>query len=472
MPNAGSIERLGIGAKLIYGSGQMVDSAVQNTLTVFLLFYLTAVCGMSAGAAGLILLLSLTIDAVADPFIGHLSDRFRSRWGRRLPFMAVALLPLAAALVALFSLPAQLGGTALFLYVLALNIAVRIALSVFSLPYSALAAEISHDYDERSSIMAYRSLFIVAGFALCVGLGFNLIFSGPQGLLLRSGYPALGMLVGVVAVAAGYFCTLGVAPLVGRLPDAELKAGRKRLPFLRGVGELLRNLTFLKLFGGALIILVGGGAVSSLNLHAYRFYWGLNTAQIQFPTMAFPVGMLLGVVVAGVLLRRVEKRTGALFALALVGLSQGLIVALQMLGLGPAEGPWLLVMLICNSVVFGLCTTLFFICFQSMAADTVDEHEHLFGSRCEGLIFASLLFAAKAASGMGGMLAGLCLAWIGFPGGLAPTSQASVPAEAVQKLGLVWGPGFALFIALGIPFFLAYRLDRRRHAALLGQAAS
>ena len=85
---------LSLPLKLSYGSGQAVDAVVQATVGSFLLFYLTAVCGMSGTAAGSIFLISLVIDGLLDPYIGRLSDRWRSRWGRRLPFMVVALPPL------------------------------------------------------------------------------------------------------------------------------------------------------------------------------------------------------------------------------------------------------------------------------------------------------------------------------------------------------------------------------------------
>lgn len=463
-----SVAKLGVGFKLAYGSGQMVDAATQAALGTFLLFYLTTVCGISPDLAGIVLFLSLAIDAVADPLIGAASDHHRSRWGRRLPFLAGALLPLAASTTALFALPSSLSGSILFAYVLGLNIVVRVSLSIFSLPYSALAAEVSHDYHERSSIMAYRSLFIVLGTVACLGLAFSFIFSGPSGLQTREAYPLLGLLVAFLTTLSGLTCILGVAREVRALPQVHSQRGAAGTAggFFRDIARLLHNPTFMKLFAGAIIVLIGSGSALALNLHAYRFYWGLSAEQIQLPTLALPAGMLIGTPFAVQLLQHVEKRTGVLIAIVLLAVSQGSLPLLNMIGVLPSGNP-LLGLLIANGTIFGICSNLCFICFYSMAADAIDEHDHLFGVRCEGLYYASLTFAAKAATGVGSMMAGLGLKWIGFPAGNSPTDLASLSPSTVSGVGLLWGPGLAALLFLGAPFFLAYRLDRRRHEGLI-----
>ncbi len=458
--------------KLAYGSGQMVDAATQAALGTFLLFYLTTVCGMAPDLAGTILFLSLAVDAVADPLIGALSDHHRSRWGRRLPFMTGALIPLAGSTIALFSLPASLGGTAFFAYVLGLNIILRISLSVFTLPYSALAAEVSSDYGERSGIMAYRAIFIVLGTAACLGPAFSLLFSGPSGLQSRAAYPWLGLLVALLATVSGLICILGVARMVKALPQAPEQQGAKGVRlFVQDVAQLLQNPTFVKLFTGAIIVLVGSGSALALNLHAYRFYWHLRPEQIQLPTLALPVGMLIGTPFAIQLLKHVEKRSGVLVAVLLLAVSQGSLPLLKMAGALPVGDP-LLAILIANGIVFGMCSNLCFICFYSMAADAVDEHDHLFGVRCEGLYYASLTFGAKAATGLGSMLAGLGLTWIGFPAGQTRADLASLSPDTISGLGLLWGPGLAILLLLGAPFFLFYRLDRDSHGRLVEQLSA
>jgi len=91
--------------KAAYGFGSMADGIVAAGFGFFLLFYLTAVCGMSGTLAGTAKLIALLVDAVADPAIGLASDRARSRLGRRLPFMIGSLLPFALALACFLRFP-------------------------------------------------------------------------------------------------------------------------------------------------------------------------------------------------------------------------------------------------------------------------------------------------------------------------------------------------------------------------------
>ena len=93
---------------LSYSMGQLLESVINNALLIFLLFYATVVCGLPGALAGAALSVGLVVDAVMDPLIGSLSDGWRSRWGRRLPFMLVGLAPATIAFVLIFALPSGL----------------------------------------------------------------------------------------------------------------------------------------------------------------------------------------------------------------------------------------------------------------------------------------------------------------------------------------------------------------------------
>ena len=148
--------QLSLQSKLSYATGQVVETIVGSTLNIFLLFYVTVVCGLPGGLAGAALAAGLVVDAVMDPLIGSVSDSWNSRFGRRVPFMALGTVLVIATFILIFSLPAGLGHTTLFLWLMLLSVLLRISLSLFSLPYQALGAELSEDYDERSSIAAWR----------------------------------------------------------------------------------------------------------------------------------------------------------------------------------------------------------------------------------------------------------------------------------------------------------------------------
>ena len=460
--------KLGVTTKLYYGSGQAVDAVVQAVVNTFLLFYLTAVCGMSGGAAGSIFLISLVIDGLLDPLIGRLSDNWRSRWGRRLPFMITALPPMMIASALIFALPSNFSGAVLYAYVLALNIVLRVGLSIFALPHSALTAELSDDYGERSVISTFRALFIVLGTAAALLPAFAFLFAGEGALQSRAPYPWLGLMAAALIGGFGSVCVAGIFRRARSLPMPAVEAAAAG--FLSDMAQLFRNPSFVPMFGGAVLVLVGQGATTALNLHAYRYFWELPTAYMQLPLLILPLGMLLGTLAAGVLLRRIEKRDGVVGAITLLGGYQLLITLLAVTGVVPASSMAAVVLVAISGLLFGGCGALCFVCFYSMIADAVDEHDLLFGVRREALYAAALMVGAKAATGLGAFLSGLGLQLVGF---VAPAeANGIVEPDIATSVGLLWGLGGALVVLAAIPFLLKYKIDRSHHAAVLESLAA
>lgn len=460
-----STDRLAPGLKLAYGSGQAVDAVVQAAVGSFLLFYLTAVCGISGTAAGSVFLASLVIDGLLDPYIGRLSDRWRSRWGRRLPFMVCALPPLCVSLALMFSIPIGLGPAALVAYVLTLNIILRVSLSVFALPHSALTAELTDDYTERSSISAYRAVFIVIGTAAALLPAFMLIFTGHGGLQSRDAYPWLGALTASLVVVFGLSCVIGARKAILRLPQPSSAQEAVGGGFFSELLQLFRNRSFVPLFVGAVLVLVGQGLVNSLNLHVFRYFWKLPESAMQLPLLVLPIGMLVGTAGAGLLMRRIEKRDGVMLAVIVLSVYLGGLTVAGIAGLVTPGSTLATALVVVNGLLFGICGAVCFVCFYSMIADAVDEHDHLFGVRREALYAAALMLGAKAATGLGSFLAGVGLQLVGFP------SSSGVPAAVTQStatgLVLLWGPGSAVLFLSALPLFRRYRIDRAHHAHLV-----
>jgi GPH family glycoside/pentoside/hexuronide:cation symporter len=126
------------------------------------------------------------------------------------------------------------------------------------------------------------------------------------------------------------------------------------------------------------------------------------------------------------------------------------------------------VVLFANGLLVGTAIMVGGIGFQSMLADTADEHEWLFGVRREGLFFSGLTLAYKAASGLGGLIAGLALDAIAFPRDLAARGpNVAIPQDVLDKLALISGPLPAAFAALAPLFLFGYHLTRKRHGEII-----
>lgn len=456
--------RLPLRYKLGFAAGGLVDGTALHPLNIFLLFYLTSVAGMAPGLAGTAIAAGLVIDAIADPLIGSASDHCRSRLGRRLPFMLGALLPIALSLVALFSLPPALGGIALFVWVAFLSIALRVSVSLFLLPVTALGAELTDDYRERSALMTLRWFFFMSGGIAGLLLGFGLFFAGHEGLMARDRYTPFAIALALIVIAGGLVaCRTALATRRREhAPVAEIRSVRA---FIGEIAECLRNPAFRAVLVTNILFFVGFGINSVLGIHANTLFWGLNGEQVRAVTLALFFGLFLGAPLGGMLLSRMEKRNVLILGISALLLCQSAPVLLRLAGLLPLEGDSLAMLLTIFSLMAGMFTGCAGIAVNAMGPDVADLHEVLFGTRREGLFAAGNAFANKAASAGGTLVAGLLLGFIALPaeagGGPGPVA---VPEGSLNLLGLVYGPGAALFSLMAVFAILKYRIDRETHA--------
>ena len=147
-----------VGLKLAHGFGAAAFGIKNNGFDYFLLLFYGTVIGLEPGLVGLAILIALVFDAVSDPLVGYWSDNFRSKWGRRHPFMYAAALPVAFSYFLLWN-PPELSQTGLFLYLTCLAVLIRTFITFYETPSSALIPELSTDYDERTSLQSYRLFF-------------------------------------------------------------------------------------------------------------------------------------------------------------------------------------------------------------------------------------------------------------------------------------------------------------------------
>jgi GPH family glycoside/pentoside/hexuronide:cation symporter len=452
--------------KLGYAAGALLDGIASQGVTIFLFFYVTTVVGVPAALAGVALAAGLVVDALVDPLIGSLSDGWHSRFGRRLPFMAVGLPGTMLFLILIFSLPVGWSTGAVSAWLTFLSIGLRISISLFLLPYNAVGAELSDDYAERSSIAVWRWGGAMAGALSAVVLGFGVFLGGIEGPSRRAGYTPLATSLAIIAGIGALIAMRALLSMRDRQHPPPAGSGRIHHRLVGEVGEIFGNQSFRTLFAGALLLFTSLAIHSTLGLHANTYFWRMTPGQMQSVTLSLFVGLLLGAPLAGPMLKRLEKRTVLLIGMVGLSLSTSLPTALRLIGLFPFEGRAMVAILAAAVFVGGALMAAAAISFASMMADTADEHEHLFGARREGLYFAGWAFATKAAAGAGSLVAGIALQVIGFrsTGG---GSAATLGADTVRWIGIINGPGAGILALAAASTCLFYRLDARKHAAIL-----
>ena len=141
--------------RIAFSTGAFEEAAIGAASIATMVFY-NQVLGVSAYLCGIVFLVASVVDAVTDPLVGSLSDNFRSRWGRRHPFMVASLLPLGLGFYLLYAPPGGMSGTFYFWWFLGTMVLLRVGKTFFAVPHDALGAELTDDYHDRTSILVSR----------------------------------------------------------------------------------------------------------------------------------------------------------------------------------------------------------------------------------------------------------------------------------------------------------------------------
>ena len=451
--------------KLAYSLGQAAQNGGFDAAIAFIFFYYSAVLGLSGTLVGAALAVSLAFDAAVDPVVGSWSDNMQSSLGRRLPLMIMAIPLICVAIGLLFTPPHGLGQVGLFGWLAVMSVAVRSFISLFNVPYIALGAEMASDYAARTSVVVYRAFAGLLSSVAVTAIGYSVFFAN-GGLQRPNGYPGFGWSVAVLLFVCMTLCCLGIWRYAAALPQPDQVPGSMlgRLP--QELKEIFGNPSFRLLFVSAVTIFIAIGVNASLNNHAFVFVWLMKSEKIQFIGYAYLIGILLGVSFAPWLQKLTEKKHVVIIGFLLLIGNWLVLQGAMLLGVYHPLGDAALGPMQLNSFVAGIGTGLVSVAYPSMMADAADEHEFLFGRRREGLYFAGLGFAGKAATGLGVMVAGVALDLIKFPRPVAHAASEALPAAMQFRLVMIWGPVPAIIAIASLLILASYRLTRARHTQI------
>ena len=469
---------LSLALKGTYGLGQLGEGLLAGAIGAFVLFYYSQVLGLEPGLAGLAIGGSLIVDAFVDPLVGSLSDNYQSRMGRRHPFMFGSIVPAAVAFLLLFNPPVH-SQWGLFFWLASMALAVRIAMSFYNVPHLSLGAEMATNFEERTAVVGFRQFFATFGGVFAVIVGFMVFFKAstayPNGQLNAAAYQPFSFLLCALAVGAIAWSAIGTRRLIPTLPQPAVRVhgttiGATVLQVFADTALALRNRSFRWLFLGVLIVFVMVGVDTGLNIYINTYFWELTATQMSLLAIASPIGVMIGTGFTRVLHKHFDKRASVVWGTAWWSICQIVPIVLRMIDAFPVNhSTALLVVLVVVRFVQGVGVVQALVSFGSMMADIADEHELLTGRRQEGIFFGAVSFSGKCASGAGNMVAGFGLAAIAWPTGVAMRTAADVPAAALFKLGLLFGPIVAGFAVVAVWCYNHYTLDRASHEAILAQ---
>jgi len=458
--------------KFMYGLGEAGEGIKLAALETFLFFYYVQVVGLPGTLTGTALLLALLFDGLVDPLVGLWSDRTRSRFGRRHPWLYAAPVPLAIALYFLFSPPALSHGF-LFLWLTTFAIAARFAMTCYFVPHMALGAELSRDFNDRLAIGAYRTLFTFVGRFLTMAGAFGLFFKASQGFrdgqLNAAAYAPFALFCGILIIGFVILSALGTQRRALEIPAGPIVSADDVGGVWQTFRRALSSKSFRALFIALLIMYIFTGTQAALALHVSTFFWQLKPSQIQFVFYASSIGFIVGIPLARPLANRYDKKPVYMTGIMLSCLATSLPVGLRLIGLFPENGsPLLLPLIVASQFFYGLIGAVPLVLGSAMLADLTDDYEYRNRHRAEGFLFGINAFCRKASTGIGGALAGLIIDFVAFPKGAAP---GTVPADILTHLGIIFSPVLFVVLLLGILTILPYDINRPRQAFIVDELA-
>jgi Na+/melibiose symporter-like transporter len=436
--------------KMAFGLGSTAEAIVLTTTSSFLLIFYNQVQGLNPAHVGVALSVGLMVNAVFDPLVGSWSDRTRSRWGRRHPFLFASILPGALCYFALFNPPAGLSDGALLGWLIFFNVVLMQAMTLFHTPHLALGGEMSDDYLERTSIMNYNTFFLwlgdTAGWLLSFAWFFKPTPGFPNGALDPSRWRPFALAISgviVVCLFVSSFITKARIPFLRQAAEGAPSFGF--MEWMRDIGRALTNWNYIVLLVVFLFLSLMQGVRGGLWLYGASYFWRLDNTEVAFFAIGSLTGYVFGAFVVKELHRRFDKRWSGTTALLIYSVGPAIPLGLGYFGILTPETPGLLIILIAFSVLqhapFSIMTTTVY----SALADIADENELKYGLRQEGVLYSTRTFFGRVDQALGTALAGWVLAYIAFPAKATPGQ-----VDETVLMGLA-----AAFILSTIPGILA-----------------
>ena len=426
-----------------YGAGDAANNLAFTTATMFLLIYYTDVAGISAAAAGTLLLVVRIFDAFADVFAGRVVDRaFSKRFGKFRPFIMFGSIPLLLLSAATFSVP-QIGETGMLIYAYATYAALGLAYSLVNIPFGSMAGAMTQVPSERAKLASART---IGGMLVSAGLG---IFVAPlivPGADLQTTFTVMTLSFVVIGTILYFFTVFTAKERVVR--DVKNVSLKQSFATLKG------NRPLFMLCISSFISLTGMLALSTVQLYYLRDV--LNALPLYAVLSVFQIIVTFGLAaLIPAIVRRFGKRAAYMAGCGIMA-AGGVVIFVA-----PADLVWLgFSGLVLCQIGLALVNMLVW----ALEADTVEYGEWKTGVRAEGITYALFSFTRKTGQAVGGALAAFSLAWGGYAAGAGvQTAQA--------ELGIRAGAGLIPVIAavLAIVVMIFYPLTDKRHAFIVAE---
>lgn len=417
----------------LYALAESGVFAVEFFVRLQLLIFYTDRLGVESYLASLAAGLALVWDAFIDPYVGAFSDRFRSRWGNRKPFLVAGALLIVPSLLWIFAPYREAGAIGIFVQLLLASLLLNTGITLVTVPHAAISAELSKDAGVRVRILAARLLFANLGLILGLIIPAAMLNNARAvGIAETTVFPQIATVIGLFSLAAVLVC---VASLQNTQPG---EPGHKRR-FVSDLKTAVGNKFFLWLFAAGFLAYIGVAINSTLARYYYDHYLKINEDSLALVLIVFILVWSLSVVLWVKAADRFGKDLPA--TLGIVGLGLMTIFSYPFFPEGGLTGP------IVAAVAGGIFTGCILL-FDSYVADAADLDLAQSGENRDGLYFGLWKLGIKASRGVAVALSGGLIWAIGYRAGVTPDDVVRF------RIALLFGPLVgSIFVASGLVFY-------------------
>ena len=446
-----STKKLSIGVKAGYGMGMLGESLAMNTFYIFFLFFLTDAVEMDPGIAGIITMIAIFWGAFTDLFAGIKTDESKNPKGRRRPFIFKAAVPLGIAIFFMYTDFPAIGAGIKAAYFLAAMMIFWLALSFTDIPYLSLGSEITDDYAERNSVRSYANVLNYAGMILASSGTLTLVsmFSGDRGVADTSAWSKVGLLFGVLVIAAYWISAAVTKGKDSFLPLAEQNNTAKKTSYFKTCIEVLKIKSFQYIL--LYTIFAYGGVILFTSSYIYYMYYNMYFDDAQVALLMFIYCFMVMGVSAVLGAVKFEKRTVVIALTALLGAGLGIA---HFTGMN-TPGVYFIFFLF----AFGISA--YFVQIYSMVYDVCDVDEFVHGGGRDGVIVSLFYFVGK-------VIGGVAMAVVGWILSLARYDAALLEQSAYTQSGIsistLFIPG--ILMVIGALIMIKYPINAKNFDAL------
>jgi GPH family glycoside/pentoside/hexuronide:cation symporter len=425
--------------KLIYGVGDVGNAIVNSAVQFFLMIFYTDGALVAPALAANALLVGKIWDAVNDPLFGWISDRTTSRFGKRRVYMIFGALPLAVAIGLLWIVPRGLADPWIFVWIAGTFVLFDTMWTLTNVPYYALTAELTDDYDERASLTAFRMVLGVP--AYIVGAALTPVLVGLFAAK-RTGYGVTGILYGLLAAVVLWIAAAGLRERKG------VRESKAATPPLQTFLATLQNRPFVQLIAAYLIANTAFALVKTLLAYFLTYQLGMEE---QVPLVMFLLLLFVGLFLFPWKMLSDRWNKGPAYAL---GLAIGGLAVAATFFLPHRPTPWVYAI----AVVAGIGFSANWVFPWAMVPDVVDYDRLRTGEHRGGMYYGVWGLALKLSEALGITASGWVLQLYGYVPNVAQS------AHTLRGIRLFFGPLPGLFVALALPLLIWYPITRASHA--------